>query len=114
MRVIEDFIQAVKTECVMNQHFFNFFDIPDLIMKKSYSRRDYEDIILKLIQKVKLRYLAEKANAMPDRSLEFIAMTDDDLIPLELFDWILSQIQNKFKEKMATITDFVKSCHQTV
>ena len=35
-----------------------FFEIPELIVKKGYTRKDYEKIILKVLQKVKLRYLA--------------------------------------------------------
>lgn len=34
LRVLERFSGWVKSECVMNQFFFNFFDIPDLIVKK--------------------------------------------------------------------------------
>ena len=37
----------------MNQHYFNFYDIPDLILKKNYSRSEYEEKILKLLKKVK-------------------------------------------------------------
>jgi hypothetical protein len=81
----------VKQECVIDQKFFNFFDIPDLIMKKKYSRKEYEDII-KVLNKVKIRYLAEKAILMPDKPKEVISViTDFDLIPLELFDYTLAE-----------------------
>lgn len=61
-------------------------------MKKKYSRKDYEDII-KIVDKVKTRYLAEKAKQMPDKPLSVVSqITDDDLVPLELFDFILAQI----------------------
>lgn len=43
-----------------------------MIMKKRYSRKDYEDI-LKVLLKVKTRYLAEKARLMPDKPLEVIS-----------------------------------------
>jgi len=45
---------------VIDRDFFIFHDIPEMIMKKRYSRKDYEDI-LKVLLKVKTRYLAEKA-----------------------------------------------------
>ena len=45
----------------MNQHYFSFFEVPELIVKKNYSRKDYEETLLKLLNKVKTRYLAEKA-----------------------------------------------------
>lgn len=77
---------------MINSHFFIFFDIPELIVKKKYSRKDYEDII-KIVDKVKTRYLAEKAKQMPDKPLSVVSqITDDDLVPLELFDFILAQI----------------------
>ena len=85
-----DFVTAVKQECVINQSYFVFFDIPDLIVKKRFSRKDYEDII-KILTKVKTRYLAEKAMKNPDKPLEVISqITDDDLAELELFDLALS------------------------
>lgn len=112
--VLNDFVTAVKQECVINQNFFIFFDIPDLIVKKRYSRKDYEDII-KILQKVKTRYLAEKAMKNPDKPLEVIGqITDDDLVELELFDFALSQFQNKQNEKKQTITSFIAECHSNV
>jgi len=92
-------VTAVKQECVINHNFFIFFDIPELIVKKKYSRKDYEDII-KTVQKVKTRYLAEKAREHPEKPLAQVSViTDDDLVPLELFDFVLAQVENKHKEK---------------
>lgn len=98
----------------MNQHFFSFFDIPDLIVKKGYSRKDYEECILKCLNKVKLRYLAEKRKELPNKDIENIQITDDDLIPLELFDWVMSTIENKMQENTRTIQRFIKDCHAAV
>ena len=56
MQVMRDFAQVVRVECVMNQYFFSFYDIPDLIVKKKYARKDYE-LIIKLLNKVKKAYL---------------------------------------------------------
>ena len=90
---------AVKQECVIEQHYFIFFDIPDLIVKKRYSRKEYEDII-KVLNKVKTRYLARKAKEMPDKSIEFVSqITDDDLVPLVILDEVMSEVQNKANEK---------------
>lgn len=84
----------------MNQHYFSFFDIPDLIVKKSYSRKDYEESLLKVLNKVKTRYLAEKVRELPDKSIDQIQITDDDLVPLELLDWVMGTIQNKAAERI--------------
>jgi hypothetical protein len=44
-------------------------------------------------------YLIEKAKMFPDKPLEQIYMTEDDMVPLELLDMVVSQIKNKFDEK---------------
>lgn len=59
MQLLNDFVTAVKQEYVVEKEYFIFPDIPELIVKKKYSRKDYEDII-KLVVKVKNRYLYEK------------------------------------------------------
>lgn len=85
--MIDDFITAVKQECVLNQHFFSFFDIPDLIVKRQISRKDYEGTILKLLLKVKGAYLAKKIHESDtDTAKADVKVTDDDLVELELLD----------------------------
>ena len=83
-------------------------------MKKGYSRKDYEECILKCLNKVKLRYLAEKKKDLAHKDIENIVITDDDLVPLELFDWVMSTIENKMSENQKTIQKFIKECHQAV
>jgi DNA repair exonuclease SbcCD ATPase subunit len=34
--LLRDFAAIVRAECVMEQNFFSFYDIPDLIVKKKY------------------------------------------------------------------------------
>ena len=75
----------------MNSYYFSFYDIPDLIVKRRYTRKDYEQII-KLLNKVKKIYLLEKAKLIPDKPVSELEITDEDLVPLELFDQALSQI----------------------
>ena len=36
LNLLRDFAMIVRTECVLNQYFFSFYDIPDLIVKKKY------------------------------------------------------------------------------
>ena len=85
----------MKQECVVDRDFFIFFDIPELIVKKKYSRKDYDDI-LKVVKKVKLRYLAEKKKSNPGKPDSVVCnITDDDLCPLNLFDMVLSAVENK-------------------
>lgn len=93
--LLRDFAAIVRAECVLEQNFFSFYDIPDLIVKKKYSRKDYESII-KLLNKVKKAYLVEKADILKDKkSVEQITVTDEDLIPLDLFDKTLQSRESK-------------------
>lgn len=46
------FISAVKNELVMNVHFFSFSSMPDLIVRKNYTRKQYE-LLRKLLVTVK-------------------------------------------------------------
>lgn len=67
-----------------------------MIMKKRYSRKDYE-AILKVLLKVKTAYLAERAQDWklknPDKPHEAPSqITDDDLVPLKHFDEVLSAL----------------------
>ena len=81
-----------------------------MIVKRKYTRKDYEDII-KVVHKVKTRYLAEKARSMPGKPLEVVGViTDDDLAPLDLFDFVLTRHEFKFKERRETIQHFLSEC----
>lgn len=85
LNLLKDFSAVVKTECVMKSVFFSFYDIPDLIIKKRYLRKDY-DLIIKLLNKVKKLFLAHKATIVQGVKVEDLSITDEDLVPLELFD----------------------------
>ena len=107
--LLREFAATVRAECVMEQNFFSFYDIPDLIVKKKYQRKDYESII-KMLNKVKKSYLVEKAEILgKDRgsgggkSLEEIVITDEDLVPLDLFDKVLQSRENKQELKRLQI-----------
>ena len=43
----------------MDKLYFNFFDVPDLIVRNNYKRREY-DMILKILLKVKNSFLESK------------------------------------------------------
>jgi hypothetical protein len=114
MELLSEFVTHVKNECVMDQHYFSFFEIPELIVKKGYSRKEYEDFLLKLLNKVKTRYLAQKKLDNPDTPLEQMQVTDDDLVRLELFDEVMSSIQNKISESRSYHMAFIKECHAAI
>ncbi len=106
MQVLREFSNTVRSECVLNQHFFSFYDIPDLIVKKRYQRKDYDSII-KLLNKVKKLYLAHKATIVTDKPIKDLVITDEDLVPLELFDTVLSNLEQKFEGKRKLIVNVI-------
>lgn len=141
--MLQDFVAAVKQDCVMDKYFFNFMYIPDLIVRRQCNRKDYE-LILKVLNKVKGSYIeskiekqmhdrlqeqfAKKKNKDDDRDyeeeMEFIKqannnpdddknvtaqqLTDDDLVPLELFDGVLAEYQHKFNSRRQIQLDFIR------
>jgi len=54
--VYVQFIEVIKHECVMNVHYFLFTSLPDLIIRKQYTRKQYE-IITKLLVSIKRSFL---------------------------------------------------------
>ena len=125
-RMLQTFVSHVKVDCVIDKVFFDFFSIPDLILKMKYSKKDY-DIILKVLLKVKNSYLEQKmekeVNAKMSQSLmkslgrgqeqdgdgdifevprgkkmdddehkiSEMQITDEDFVPLDLFDGVLAE-----------------------
>ena len=104
--LLRDFSAVVRTECVMNQHYFSFYDIPDLIVKKKYQRKDYDSII-RLLSKVKKAYLVHKATIVTDKPVAELVVTDEDLVPLELFDQVLASRDAKQEEKKQQIAAMI-------
>ena len=54
------FIGMVKNECVMNVHFFAFTSLPEMIVRKNYTRKQYETL-RKLLVTVKEQYLEQRS-----------------------------------------------------
>ena len=59
------FVEVVKNECVMDNHFFTLNSLPELIVRKNYSRKDYEQIT-KLLVAVKNSYLEIRSKKEPE------------------------------------------------
>ena len=50
--MINEFVKAIQQDCAIEQKYFWFSSIPELIIKKEYTRKEYEDILLKILKKV--------------------------------------------------------------
>ena len=44
---------------MLNQHFFNFFDVPDLIIKRKFTPKEHESVV-KFLNKVRKGYIVAK------------------------------------------------------
>lgn len=121
----------------MEQSFFSFFEIPDLICRNKYTREQYEKL-KKFILKVKSLYIkmkqekkqADKEKENTDKSIydddvsqrksqsandaEKTAnevITDEDLVPFVLLDQVLERFKYKQSDLESTWLRFVKSCN---
>ena len=92
--ILTTFIQNVKSECVMQQYYFGFFNIPEMLVKKRTSKKDFE-LIQKILLKIKQKYLVQKALLFPDRPIEQLSITDEDMVPMELLDDVLGAYRHK-------------------
>lgn len=94
----------------MNVHYFLFTSLPDLIIRKQYTRKQYE-IITKLLVSIKRSFLEQRAKAeeenedeeanenMPKKDLTVI--TEEDLVDLQILDDFLVAHQRAFDQKKA-------------
>lgn len=78
----------MKSECALEKFYFNFHYIPELILKKQVTKKDYE-VLTKLLLKVKQQYLDIKSKQHPEKRMEELTITDEDMVPLELFDVVM-------------------------
>ena len=95
----------------MQQHYFSFFNIPEMLVKKRTSKKDFE-LIQTMLLKIKKKYLVQKALLFPDRPIENLAITDEDLVPLEFLDDVLGEIRHKQNSKVEIWQEIVDSAKQ--
>lgn len=48
-----------------------------------------------------------KSKQQPEKRIDELTITDEDLVPLELFDVVLGQIKHKFDDKRQLCLDLV-------
>lgn len=51
---------------------------------------------------------------MPDKRIEDINITDEDLVPLELFDLVLGRIRHKFEDKIQMWTELIQEAKSEI
>ena len=65
--ILREFVGHIKKECIMNEHYFTFHSLPEMIVKKKYKRAHYE-VTKKMMLHVKQAYLQQKQ--MPSDNVE--------------------------------------------
>ena len=105
----------------MNEHFFTFQAVADMIVKKKYKRSQY-DVIKKLLLKIKAAYLEEKQKPEPDsveapkntkEEQEKAAsgvITEEDFVDVKFLDEQVSLVDKKFKDKRELWEQFIIAC----
>ena len=135
--LLTNFIVDVKQDCLMNANFFNFLQVPECVMKKNFTRKQFE-IVSKLLLSVKESYLKERAEKDAEiaeqarKEAEAFAtkdkkkgneeaapvradpnmITEEDLIDIELLDNYIANIEHKFTTKKELWETFIESCKQ--
>lgn len=110
--MLNDFVDKISRECVLNQHFFSFFDVPDLIVKMAPNKTDYSQMV-KLLSIAKTKYLDEKSEILKKPKAD-CKITDEDLVPLELLRFVLSEMKHEFTDKCSFINRFIRNCEDEV
>lgn len=125
--LFSQFVANVKAECVMQVHFFNFTSLPDLIVRKNYTRKQYEGIT-KLLVAVKDAYLEQRAkeqeeNAEEDKDgkdshfkpkTDQNVITEEDMVEIQLLDDFLTTHQRKFEQKKLLWNTFIQRAKEEI
>lgn len=45
MTMLTEFIEVVKTDCSADKNHFNFYYVPETIIRRNTSKKDYEHIL---------------------------------------------------------------------
>jgi len=70
-KVVETFAATVKLEMVHEKFFFNFFEVPHILVLKKYKKVDFK-LLKVFLMKVQRLYLMEKAKLFPDKPIDQI------------------------------------------
>ena len=105
----------------MNVHFFAFTSLPDMIVRKNYTRKQFE-LLSKLLISVKQQYLTQRAaeeamNADETKKekdshnapkTDANVITEEDLVEIQLLDDFLVSHQRSFDHKKSLWLGFIQ------
>lgn len=105
-QIVEKFAAQVRTDCIVQLKFFSLHQVPEMLVKNRTSKKDFE-IIQKVLLKVKRLYLAHKALLFPGKALQNMVITEEDEVPLELIDQVLSELKHKQSSRLEVVKEFL-------
>ena len=79
-----------------------------MLVRKKTSKKDFE-LIQSMLLKIKKKYLVQKALLFPDRPIENLTITDEDLVPLEFLDDVLGAMRHKAQSKVEIWRELIES-----
>lgn len=92
INLLTAFIEEVKKQCRLNSDYFSFYDVPDVIIKFRYGKKEY-DCVRNFLNKAKKAYLKMK-KLRGDKE----EITVDDLTPLGVLTETLDTM--KYKQEL--------------
>lgn len=108
----------------MNVHFFSFTGLPDLILRKNYTRDQYISL-QKLLLSIKNTYLEQRAKADAENeednkqtrqsqkhAEQNMIITEEDLVEIQLLDDFLIQHQRSFDHKRSIWRFFIHTAKE--
>lgn len=117
------FVNVVKNECVMNVHYFAFTSLPELIVRKNYTRKQFQ-LLTKLLLTVKEQFLQQRnkqeesvddpkkdKDNMPPKADPNV-ITEEDLVEIQLLDDFLVGFQRSFDQKKAIWNLFIQKAKE--
>ena len=63
------------------------------------SKKDFREISKTLLFKTQKLYLLHKAQLMPEVPVEKLQITDEDMVPLDLLNEVMTKNRQKFERK---------------
>lgn len=121
--ILKEFITSVRSECLMDGHYFTFHSLPELIVKKKYKKQQFQ-VISKLLVNIRSAYLESKLQPEPssvedpkntkeeqERAASGV-ITEEDMVDVSFLDEQVSLVEKKFRDKEELWQSFIVSCRQ--
>lgn len=105
-QTIKVLIEDIKANCLLKKNFFSFYDVPDMMLTKTYSNSDYKCCI-NFLKKVKKRFLILKQKESKESEGKSLpSLNLDDLIPIVLLEEVCMRHKFTSESKIKELESF--------